>query len=262
MTIVNEDNQINKKNKKRTLFSIIIPCYNAASTVERTLLGLVQQTYENFEAIIINDGSEDLSLQKISKFTFKDPRFKLINLTQNQGLSNVRNIGLDYSTGKFICFLDSDDWWPSDKLEVFESYFNKGYDFLYSDYTRVHEISKKEYYIKVKKEIKYEDLLMFNPIPLSTAAFDAEKLEMIKFRDIKLSEDWVYWLDLFRNKIRPFGINKNLMFYSVGQNALSSNKLKMISRAWYIYRHYQGVSFLRASFYLVCYIFNGIKKRL
>ena len=62
MTIVNEDNQINKKNKKRTLFSIIIPCYNSASTVERTLLGLVQQTYENFEAIIVNDGSEDLSL--------------------------------------------------------------------------------------------------------------------------------------------------------------------------------------------------------
>ena len=83
MTIVNEDNQINKKNKKRTLFSIIIPCYNAASTVERTLLALSQQTLNDFEAIIINDGSEDLSLQKISKFTFKDPRFKLINLTQN-----------------------------------------------------------------------------------------------------------------------------------------------------------------------------------
>ena len=144
MTIVNEDNQISKKNKKRTLFSIIIPCYNAASTVERTLLGLVQQTYENFEAIIINDGSEDLSLQIINKFSFKDPRFKLINLTQNQGLSNARNIGLDYSTGKYICFLDSDDWWPSDKLEVFKTYFNKGYDFLYSDYTRVFEPSNKK----------------------------------------------------------------------------------------------------------------------
>ena len=262
MTIVNEDNQISKKNKKRTLFSIIIPCYNAASTVERTLLGLVQQTYENFEAIIINDGSEDLSLQIINKFSFKDPRFKLINLTQNQGLSNARNIGLDYSTGKYICFLDSDDWWPSDKLEVFKTYFDKGYDFLFSDYTRVYENTKKEVYVKVKKEIKYEDLLMFNPIPLSTVAFDSEKLGMIKFRDIELSEDWIYWLDLFKNKIRPFGINKSLMFYNVDPNSLSSNKLKMISRAWYIYRHYQGVSFLRASFYLVGYIFNGIKKRL
>ena len=262
MTIVNEDNQINKKNKKRTLFSIIIPCYNAASTVERTLLAVSQQTYENFEAIVINDGSEDLSLQLINKFTFKDPRFKLINLTQNQGLSHARNLGLDYSTGKYICFLDSDDWWPSNKLEVFKTYFNKGYDFLFSDYTRVYENTKKEAYVKVKKEIKYEVLLMFNPIPLSTVAFNSEKLGMIKFKDIKLSEDWIYWLDLFRNKIRPLGINKNLMFYNVVPNSLSSNKLKMMSRAWYIYRHYQGVSFLRASFYLVGYILNAIKKRL
>ena len=146
------------KNEKPT-FSIIISCYNSASTVERTLLGLVQQTYENFEAIIINDGSEDLGLKIIKKFTSNDPRFKLINLTQNQGLSTARNIGLDYSSGKYICFLDSDDWWPSDKLEVFKKHFNKGYDFLFSDYIRVYENTKKETYIKVKKEIKYEDLL-------------------------------------------------------------------------------------------------------
>ena len=262
MTIVNEDNQINKKNKKRNLFSIIIPCYNADSTVERTLLGLVQQTYENFEAIIINDGSEDLSLQIIKKFTFKDPRFKLINLTQNQGLSNARNVGLDYSTGKYICFLDSDDWWPSDKLEVFKTYFNKGYDFLYSDYTRVFEPSGNETLIKVKRKITYEDLLVYNPIPLSTASFNSEKLGILKFKDVHLSEDWIYWLELFKKKIRPFGVNKNLMFYSVTSNNLSSNKLKMVFRAWYVYRYCQGVSFLRASFNLVCYIFNGIKKRL
>ena len=262
MTIVNEDNQINKKNKKRTLFSIIVPCYNAASSIERTLLAVSQQTFKDFEVIVINDGSEDLSLQLINNFISKDPRIKLLNLTQNQGLSNARNLGLDYSSGKYICFLDSDDWWPSNKLEVFKKHFNKGYDFLFSDYTRVYENTKKEVYVKVKKEIKYEDLLMFNPIPLSSVSFDSEKFGMIKFREIKLSEDWIYWLDLFKNKIRPLGINKNLMFYNVEPNSLSSNKLKMLSRAWYIYRHYQGVSFLRASFYLVGYILNAIKKRL
>ena len=250
------------KTKKNPTFSVIIPCYNAASTIQRTLFALTQQTFDDFEAIIINDGSEDLGPQIVKKFTSDDPRFKLINFTQNQGLSNARNIGLDYSSGKYICFLDSDDWWPSNKLEVFKKHFNKGYDFLFSDYTRVYENTKKEIYVKVKKEIKYEDLLMFNPIPLSTAALNSEKLGMIKFKDIKLSEDWVFWLDLFKNKIRPLGINKNLMFYNVNSNSLSSNKLKMISRAWYIYRDYQGVSFLRASFYLLGYILNAIKKRL
>ena len=252
--------EVNKKEKPT--FSIIIPCYNAASSVERTLSALVQQTYENFEAIIINDGSEDLSRQIVENFTSHDPRFKLINFNQNQGLSHARNYGLDFSSGKYICFLDADDWWPSDKLEVFKKHFNMGYDFLYSDYTRVYEKTKKEIYVKVKKEIKYEDLLMFNPIPLSTAAFDSDKFGMIKFRDIKLSEDWIFWLDLFKNKIRPFGINKNLMFYSITSNTLSSNKIRMIYRAWYIYRNYHRCSHLRAGLYLVGYILNGIKKRL
>ena len=262
MTIVSQDNQINKKNKKRALFSIIIPCYNAATSIERSLQALSQQTLKDFEAIVINDGSIDQSLQLINKFISKEPRFKLINLTQNQGLSNARNLGLDYSSGKYICFLDSDDWWPSNKLEVFESYFNKGYDFLYSNYTRVYKNTKKEIYVKVKKEIKYEDLLMFNPIPLSTAAFDSDKFGIIKFKDANVSEDWIYWLDIFKKKIRSFGINKNLMFYSVSPDALSSNKFKMLSRAWQIYRDYHGVSFLRSCFYLVIYIMNGLKKRL
>ena len=254
--------QINKKNKKRTLFSIIVPCYNAASSIEHTLLAISQQTFKDFEVIVINDCSEDLSLQLINNFISKDSRFKLINLTQNQGLSSARNKGLDYSSGKYICFLDSDDWWPSNKLEVFKKHFNKGYDFLYSNYTRVYKNTKKEIYVKVKKEIKYEDLLMFNPIPLSTAAFDSDKFGIIKFKEANVSEDWIYWLDIFKKKIRSFGINKNLMFYNVDSNSLSSNKLKMISRAWYIYRHYQGVSFLRSCFYLVIYIMNGLKKRL
>ena len=262
MTIVNKDNRINKKNKKRALFSIIIPCYNAASSVERTLLSVSQQTFKDFEVFVINDGSEDLSLQLINNFISKDPRFKLLNLTQNQGLSHARNLGLNYSSGKYICFLDADDWWPSEKLEVYKRYFAQGYDFLYSDYTRVYKNSKKEAYVKVKNEIKYEDLLMFNPIPLSTAAFNSDKFGMIKFRDIKLSEDWVYWLDLFKNKISSFGINVNLMFYSVSQNALSSNKTKMIWRAWYIFRNYHKCGFLRACVYLVGFIINGIKKRL
>ena len=262
MTIVNKDNRINKKNKKKALFSIIIPCYNGASSVERTLLSVSHQTVKDFEVIIVNDGSEDLSLQLIKNFISKDLRFKLINLTQNQGLSNARNLGLNYACGKYICFLDADDWWPNDKLEVFKKYFNKGYDFLYSDYTRVNEKTQKETYVKVKNEIKYENLLMFNPIPLSTATFESDKFGMIKFRDIKLSEDWIYWLDLFKNKIRPFGINKNLMFYKVDPNSLSSNKLKMLTRAWSVYRHHHGASFLRSSFYLVGYISNAIKKRL
>jgi teichuronic acid biosynthesis glycosyltransferase TuaG len=198
----------------------------------------------------------------INNFISKDSRFKLINLTQNQGQSSARNKGLDYSSGKYICFLDSDDWWPSDKLEVFKTYFNKGYDFLYSDYTRVNEDSKKETYVKVKGKIKYEDLLMFNPIPLSTVAFNSEKLGMIKFRDIKLSEDWVFWLDLFKKKIRSFGINKNLMFYNVHSSSSSSNKFNMLFRAWYIYRNYHGVSLMRSGIYLIGFIINGIKKRL
>ncbi|RPI82124.1 MAG: glycosyltransferase family 2 protein, partial [Nitrosopumilales archaeon] len=97
--------------------SVIIPCFNCESFVERCIHSLVSQTYNNFEAIIVDDGSTDTSDAVIKRF-FGDQRIHQIRHTKNVGLPASRNTGIRYSTGTLIAFLDSDDWWAPTKLEA------------------------------------------------------------------------------------------------------------------------------------------------
>ena len=95
-------------------FSVIIPLYNKESFIEKTLECVLNQTFKDFEIIIVNDGSTDASLEKIKKFT--DNRIKIFQ-QENQGVSVARNKGMEMAEGEYFCFLDADDEWKNDSLE-------------------------------------------------------------------------------------------------------------------------------------------------
>jgi glycosyltransferase involved in cell wall biosynthesis len=103
------------------LFSIIIPLYNKELFIEETLSSVLNQSFTDFEVIIINDGSTDNSYNIIQ--TFKDDRIQILN-QENRGLSASRNIGIKTAKGKFIAFLDADDLWMEDFLETIHFLIN------------------------------------------------------------------------------------------------------------------------------------------
>lgn len=99
------------------LVSIIVPFYNSESTLELALLSIVAQTYQQWECILVNDGSTDNWEDIYSKFS-KDKRYKIISLEKNMGRGVARNIAINECTGKYIAMLDADDWWFVNKLDV------------------------------------------------------------------------------------------------------------------------------------------------
>ncbi|EME5412439.1 glycosyltransferase family 2 protein, partial [Enterococcus faecalis] len=99
------------------LVSVVIPVYNVEKYVEKCLDSVINQTYQNLEIIIVNDGSTDNSLSICQKKKLSDSRIKLIN-KENGGLSSARNAGIECAQGEFICFIDSDDWIELDYIEV------------------------------------------------------------------------------------------------------------------------------------------------
>lgn len=107
------------------LISIIVPVYNAESTLDRCITALIGQTYQNIEIILINDGSKDRSLDICRKYESKDDRIKVID-KPNGGVSSARNAGLDAASGAFIMFCDSDDWAEQDWCEELVSHYEKG----------------------------------------------------------------------------------------------------------------------------------------
>jgi len=102
---------------KDNLVSVITPVYNSEKFIEKTIESVLNQTYEDFEYILINDKSSDNSEQIIRNYMEKDSRIKLINLEKNSGPAIARNRGIELSQGKYIAFIDSDDIWKKDKLK-------------------------------------------------------------------------------------------------------------------------------------------------
>jgi len=121
------------KNNEKISFSVIIPTYNHARFINKCLDSLKSQTYSNWEAIIVNNFSEDNTIELIN--AYNDNRIKIVNFKNNGIIAASRNIGIKNAKGDWICFLDSDDWWSSNKLQVCCENINENVDFIYHDLT-------------------------------------------------------------------------------------------------------------------------------
>ena len=109
--------------KEKPLVSIVVPCYNAAKYLAACLNSVVAQDYENWECILINDGSRDETLEILSEFAAQNPKLKVFS-QDNAGLSASRNRGMDLAKGEFVYFLDSDDLLSADAINVLVSAFD------------------------------------------------------------------------------------------------------------------------------------------
>lgn len=117
--------------------SIIIPCYNAESFIQKCVKSILVQKGFDFEIILINDGSKDNTQQRVEELAKTDKRIKIIN-QPNQGLSGARNTGIENASGGYIMFVDADDWLEPNALELVSQYFNGEEVFCFS-YNRVFE---------------------------------------------------------------------------------------------------------------------------
>ena len=122
--------------ESKALISIIVPIYNVEKYLRQCLDSIQDQSYQNFECLLINDGSPDNSADICKEYVSKDPRFRYIE-KENGGVSSARNLGLEHSKGEYITFIDSDDWVDLDYLEVLHSKIKEyNTDFVISSYKK------------------------------------------------------------------------------------------------------------------------------
>jgi len=111
--------------------SVIVPTYNRADRLERALNSIVSQTYQDFELIVVDDGSTDKTSQLMKSF----PKAQYLYIKKNSGVSKARNVGLAFAKGELICFLDSDDLWKEKKIQIQSLWLenNKDSQICYTD---------------------------------------------------------------------------------------------------------------------------------
>lgn len=247
----------------KPLISIIIPIYNADQTIQRTLNSVLNQTYTFFEVLMINDASSDNSKEIAFSYT-KDQRFKLISLEKNAGVANARNIGIESSNGEYLCFLDSDDWWESEKLNLqVKKTLDNDLSLSYMSYLRINEkTSRVLSKVRPPKYLTYNDLLRSNHIGNLTTMIKRSYIEKTRFKKIG-HEDYVFWLDILRKGVTAHLINteSNQCNYLVRDSSLSSNKFKTLKWQWTIYRKNENLNIFQSIFFTITYIINALKKR-
>lgn len=243
------------------LCSVIMPAYNCEKYIAEAIESVLNQNYTNWELIIINDCSTDNTEQIIKSYQQKDRRIKLINLTQNRGVANARNIGIRNAEGKYIAFLDADDIWQKEKLykqiQLLESI---NADITYTAYMMIDDTGKKIKERRIKETQYLKDLLKENSIIFSSVVCKKGSIANKKFKSEWYHEDYVFLLDLAKASKKFRGLNENLMQYRVHQSGRSFNKQIAAKYRWKIYRKYLNMSFLQSLYYFVVYAWNGIRK--
>lgn len=245
------------------LVSIIVPVYNAEKFLRDTIKTVLDQTYENWELILVNDCSTDNSVNIINEYN--DSRIKLFNQEKNGGAALARNRGIDEATGDYICFLDADDLWEKEKLELQVNFMKKNnYEFIYSSYEFADEMGipngKKVF---VPDKLSYNDALKNTTIWTSTVMLNLNKLnkEIIKMPNVK-SEDSACWWKILKTIDYAYGVNNVLAYYRRSQGTLSSNKVEAIKRIWNLYRNVEKLSLFKSCYCFCYYAFNAIKRRV
>lgn len=245
-----------------SLVSIITPLYNAELYIERTLQSVINQTYQNWELLVIDDKSSDKGSLIVKKYTEKDTRIKFLKNNANLGAALTRNKGIEAAQGKYIAFLDSDDTWKPNKLEEqirFMKENNASFTFTY--YNHVNE-NEKEIRVTddLPEKVDYISTMKSNKIGCLTAMYDVEKFGKVYMHDLRKRQDYTLWLQLLRKTDYAYCVPKVLATYTVRKGSISSNKWSLIKYHWHIYRHIEKQSFFKSVYYLSYYIFARLTR--
>ena len=243
------------------LVSIIMPNYNSEKYISQTINSVLNQTYQNWELIIVDDKSTDNSPNIIKEFIKNDNRIKLTILETNSGRPALpRNIGIKKAQGDFIAFLDSDDLWYKDKLKLQLDFMIKNnYYFTYSAYDVIDENNKLISSFTPPMKLSYNDLLKTNSIGCLSAIYDVNYFGKVYMEDVG-HEDYTLWLKLLKKVDFAYGMDKKLAQYRKITSSISSNKFKVLFWQWKIYRDIEKLSLLKSAYNFIFYVYNGLIK--
>ena len=241
------------------LISIVMAAYNAEQTIKKAVQSVVDQSYQNWELLVINDCSTDNTVEVVNGFN--DKRIKGLNNHNNCGVSLTRHHGFAEAKGEWIAILDSDDAWMPTKLEeqVRRQKATQG-KLLFTGSTFMDSNGQAiDWTLHVPEQITYKELLKQNLMSNSSVLVRRDLLLKNEVLNDGLHEDFACWLKLLSSGEIAYGIDKPLLVYRISHDSKSGNKIKSAKMNWNTY-HYLGLSVPAALYNMFWYTFNGLKK--
>lgn len=240
--------------------SIITPVFNSSKFLEETIASVLNQTFTDWEWMITDDKSTDNSVEIIQKIN--DSRIQLILSDKNGGAGHARNLSLKQASGRFITFLDADDFWEPNFLEEMISFMKKeNTELAYSNYARCDEnLNPVIDDFKADKPVTFNNLLKTCRLSLLSSMYDSQRVGKEYFPEGSKREDHVMWLNLLK-KI-PVGkpLPKTMAKYRMHQSSISRKKSNIVKDQYLVYKDYMNFSTVKSLYYTANWALNGFMK--
>ena len=236
--------------------SVIMACYNASPFIGQAIDSVLAQTFTDWELIIINDASTDNSLEVISTYT--DPRIKLLQLNVNLGPGGARNKGIEIAQGQYLAFLDADDAWLENKLVLqLKLLKEKKAALCYSSYLLMDKngVSMRKY-IQAFEKINYQQMLRNNYIGCLTVVIDRNVTGDVQMPLRRKRQDWGLWIHILKKHNIAYGVTEPLAMYRLHSDAISRQKLQLLSANYSFYKEELGYGPSKAFTQMIKFLFS------
>lgn len=245
------------------LVSIIMPSYNTGKYIKDAIYSVINQTYQNWELIIIDDCSSDDTIAIIKQIS--DSRIVLLQNKINSGAAVSRNYGLRESKGKWIAFLDSDDLWLEDKLQKQIRFMKENeISFSYTSYTEIDSNSNKTgVSVTGPKRITKTGFFNYCWPGCLTVMYDRDKVGLVQIYDIKKNNDYAMWLQISK-KVNCYLLDEELAMYRRGRiGSVSTHSImSMVSWHYKLFREAEGENIICSVINTVRNLFFGLIKKI
>ena len=252
---------------KPPLISIVTPVYNASRFLPRVIKSVQEQHGVNYEHIIVDDCSTDDSLAVLKALAAMDERIKIIQFQNNRGVVEARNAAIAQAKGRYLAFLDADDLWMSDKLQIQSRFMQEtGAALSFSDYRFISEDgSKIGRLLRGPNRIGWSLHHMTRYLGCLTIMVDRERCPDFSFGDVSSeyrAEDFLAWSKIIKKTGLAVRCPYDLARYAVVMNSRSSSGSRAAKSVWRLYRDIERIELLPAALYFIAYVIFATMKRI
>ena len=245
---------------KEPLVSIITPAFNSQKFISETIQSVIDQTYQNWEMIIVDDGSTDDTVAIARSFAENDQRIQLYTSDKNKGTGIARSRALERCNGTFISFLDADDLWQPKKLQKqIDFLLEKQLPFTFSFYDCINERGDLLHRrVEAPKTLTYSQLFLCNYVGNLTGIYSVSYFGKIAINKSRKRQDWILWLTILKQIKKAEPVTESLAFYRVRDNSISASKVKLLKYNFGVYRNFHEYNFLKASLCMIGFLFTQL----
>ena len=244
---------------EQPLVSVIMPVYNGERYIRQAVDSVFCQEVP-LELIVVDDGSTDGTAEVLSSYQER-PDFRYLKNEKNLGAAGSRNRGVREARGRYVAFLDADDWWAKGKLKAQLKVLEQTGRVLCSTGRELMEPDGRSTgkYIPVKETVSYRELLKHNSINCSSVVVKREAALAFPMEHDDSHEDYLAWLKILRRYGPAAGIDQPLLKYRLSEGGKSRNKRKSAAMTFMVYR-YMGYGIIKSLLFFFSYAVHGVWK--